>query len=212
MRHVSILALAFALLTGYPARASVIATYDFEDGTVEGWASFNTPNTPVNSTAEASSGTHSLLDTTGSSGAGGPGISLSSILSPGAAYTIAGEVRLTAGEIATSANFTIRRSDPLCSGGTCYDTVGNYQVPVSASGWSQIGGTYTVSSTETVLFLYAQLIGSTTAQSFYLDDVVIDQTSAAAPEPRSIVLMSAPLIFLMLLRQRLSARSPSRQA
>src|SRR4029077_3037941 len=61
-----------------------------------------------------------------------------------------------------------------------FDTVGAFQVPVNDSGWAAIGGSYTVSTTETGLTLYAQLVGATTAQSFYLDDVVITQT---APPP-----------------------------
>ncbi len=131
-------------------------------------------------TAAAYAGSYSLLTTTNSSGAGGPSISLNSMLLPGAKYTITGYVKLTSGESATNANFTIKRSDPSCSGGTCYDTIGTYQVPVSDSGWVQIGGTYTVSTTETGLTLYAQLVGATSAQSFYLDDVVITET---APPP-----------------------------
>ena len=102
------------------------------------------------------------------------------MLLAGAQYTITGYVMLTSGEAATNANFTIKRSDPSCSGGTCYDTIGTYQVPVSSTGWAQIGGTYTASTTETGLVLYAQLVGATTAQSFYLDDVVITET---APPP-----------------------------
>jgi endo-1,4-beta-xylanase len=169
-----------ALLGAGSVRAQVVATYDFEDGTAEGWTSFNGASTPVNSTAAAYSGTHSLLTTTNSGGAGGPSISVSSVLLAGAQYTITGYVELTGGESATDANFTIKRSDPGCSGGTCYDTIGAYQVPVTASGWVQIGGTYTASTTETGLTLYAQLVGPTTAQSFYLDDVVITET---APPP-----------------------------
>jgi endo-1,4-beta-xylanase len=86
---------------------------------------------------------------------------------------------LTSGEAASDANFTIQRQDPSCSGGTCYDTIGTYQVPVTATGWAQIGGTYTVSTTETSLLLYAQLdpgTTPTTPQSFYLDDVIITET------------------------------------
>jgi endo-1,4-beta-xylanase len=74
----------------------------------------------------------------------------------------------------------MKRSDPSCSGGTCYDTVGSFQVAVSISGWVQVGGSYTVSATETGLVLYAQLVGATSAQSFYLADVVITET---APPP-----------------------------
>ncbi|MGB2637850.1 MAG: endo-1,4-beta-xylanase, partial [Candidatus Acidiferrum sp.] len=146
----------------------------------DGWTSFNGASTPVATTAAAYSGSYSLLTTTNSSGAGGPSISLNGVLQAGATYTITGYVMLTSGETATNANFTIKRSDPGCSGGTCYDTVGSYQVPVSSSGWAQIGGSYTVSTTETGLVLYAQLVGATTAQSFYLDEVVITET---APPP-----------------------------
>ncbi|MBV8730605.1 MAG: endo-1,4-beta-xylanase, partial [Acidobacteriia bacterium] len=58
-----------------------------------------------------------------------------------------------------------------------YDTIGTFRVSVSASGWAKIGGSYTVSSTETALLLYAQLVGATSAQSFYIDDVVIKLTT-----------------------------------
>jgi endo-1,4-beta-xylanase len=170
----------FAVLSVRSAGAQTVATYSFEDATADGWTSFNGASTPVATNAAAYSGSYSLLTTTNSSGAGGPSVSLNGVLQAGATYTITGYVMLTSGETATSANFTIRRSDPSCSGGTCYDTVGTYQVPVSSSGWVQIGGSYTVSTTETGLLLYAQLVGATTAQSFYLDEVVITET---APPP-----------------------------
>src|SRR5450631_2529893 len=74
--------------------AQVVATFDFEDGTAQGWSSFNGASAPTNSTAAAFSGTHSLLTTTGSSGAGGPSIVLANLL-PGATYTITGHLMLT---------------------------------------------------------------------------------------------------------------------
>jgi endo-1,4-beta-xylanase len=116
---------------------------------------------------------------TSSGGGGGPALQLNNLI-PGATYTITGYVMLTSGETASVANFTVQRQDPGCSGGTCYDTVGTYQVPVTATGWAQIGGTYTVSTSETSLLLYAQLSPSatpTTPQSFYLDDVTITETA-----------------------------------
>ena len=167
--------------------AQVVATYDFEDGTTQGWVSFNGASAPANSTAAAFSGTHSLLTTTGSGGAGGPSIAAGNTLLAGATYTITGHVMLTSGETSTNANFTIKRTDPSCSGGTCFDTVGPFQVAVTASGWAQIGGSYTVSATETGLTLYAQLVGPTSATSFYLDDVVITET---APPPAGTPIVS----------------------
>jgi endo-1,4-beta-xylanase len=175
---------AVALLTVFASSrlsAQVVATYGFEDGTADGWSSFNGATVPVATTAAAEAGSFSLLTTTNSTGgSSGPSLSLNSILLPGAKYTITAFVQLTSGETATNANFTIRRSDPSCSGGTCFDTVGAFQAPVTSSGWAQIGGTYTVSATETGLQLYAQLVGPTTAQSFYLDNVVITEV---APPP-----------------------------
>ena len=135
------------LLCASPIHAQVVAQYDFEDGTAQGWSSFNGASAPVNSTAAAFTGTHSLLTTTGSSGAGGPSIPVSGFLLPGAKYTITANLMLTSGEAASNANLTMKRSDPSCSGGTCFDTIGSFQVPVSSSGWAQIGGSYTVSTT-----------------------------------------------------------------
>lgn len=172
-------ATACAMFCAAPLSAQVVATYDFEDGTAQGWTSFNGASTPAATTAQAYSGSHSLLTTTGSGGQGGPSINVGSVLQAGAKYTITGYVKLTSGESATNANLTIKRSDTGCSGG-CYDTIGAYTTAVNDSGWVAIGGSYTVTTTETGLTLYAQLVGATTAQSFYLDDVVITQT---APPP-----------------------------
>ena len=177
---VSCLVAVLALVCANRLGAQTVAAYSFEDGTADGWTSFNGASTPVATNAAAYSGSESLLTTTNSSGAGGPSILLSSVLQAGAKYTITGYVQLTSGESDSNANFTIKRSDPSCSGGTCFDTVGTFKVPVSSSGWVQIGGIYTVSATETGLVLYAQLVGATSAQSFYLDEVVITET---APPP-----------------------------
>jgi endo-1,4-beta-xylanase len=173
--------LGLALCAAMPVGAQVVATYTFADGTADGWTSFNGASTPVASSTVAYSGSsYSLYTTTSSSGAGGPSISVSSVLLAGAQYTITGWIQLAAGESPGDANFTIKRSDPSCSGGTCYDTIGAYEVAVAPGGLVQIGGSYTVSATETGLTLYAQLVGATSAQSFYLGDVVITET---APPP-----------------------------
>ncbi len=174
--------LGVALCAAMPVSAQVVQTYSFADGTADGWTSFNGASTPTASNAVAFSGSSfSLLTTTNSSGSSsGPSISLNSVLQAGATYTITGWVQLAAGGTAPNANFTIMRSDPSCSGGTCFDTVGPFQVAVTDSGWVQIGGSYTVSPTETGLVLYAQLEGATSAQSFYLGNVVITET---APPP-----------------------------
>lgn len=178
--YVNVIVLLAVALFPFELGAQTVATYDFEDGTADGWISFFGASTPVATTAEAYTGSNSLLTSTSATGTGGPSISLSSVLLPGAQYTITGWVRLTSGETATSANFTMKRTDSSCSGGACYDLIGSYTVAVNDSGWAQIGGTYTPPATETGLLLYAQLVGPTTAQSFYLDDVVMTEI---APPP-----------------------------
>ena len=169
-----------ALMSAQTLRAQTVATYNFDDGTADGWVSFNGASTPTATTAAAYTGQYSLMTTTGASGQGGPSISLSGVLQAGAQYTITGYVELASGSTASNANFTIRRSDPGCSGGICYDTVGAYETGVTSGSWVQIGGSYTVSATETGLTLYAQLVGAKTAETIYLDDVVITET---APPP-----------------------------
>ncbi len=170
-RSLSFLAafLAGTLMWVLPAGAQTlpqqIAQYTFADGTADGWTAFFDASAPVYSAAATEDpGTGSLLTTvnyTSSGGGGGPALQLNNLV-PGATYTITGYVMLTSSEAASDANFTIQRQDPGCSGGTCYDTIGTYQVPVTATGWAQIGGTYTVSTTETSLLLYAQLDPATT--------------------------------------------------
>jgi endo-1,4-beta-xylanase len=180
----------WVLSAGAQTLPQQIAQYLFEDGTADGWTAFYDASAPTYSTAATAApnpggaGAESLLTTvnyTSSGGGGGPALNLSSLnLVPGATYTITGYVMLTPGEAASDTNFTIQRQDPSCSGGTCYDTVGTYQVPVTATAWAEIGGSYTVSTTATALLLYAQLSPATTPttpQSFYLADVTITETA-----------------------------------
>ncbi len=183
----ALLTVTIAMLGSGFLRAQTVASYDFEDGTAEGWGSFYGASTPVATNAAAYTGSYSLLTTTASAGHGGPSISLNSVLLPGATYTITGWVRLASGATSANANFSMVRSDPSCSGGTCYDTIGTYEVAVTNTGWAQIGGSYTPTTTETSLLLYAQLVGATSAIGFYLDDVVITET---APPPNGATIAS----------------------
>ena len=59
---------AFTILCVAHADAQTVATYSFEDGTAEGWTSFNGASTPTATNAAAYAGSYSLLTTTGSGG------------------------------------------------------------------------------------------------------------------------------------------------
>ncbi len=175
--HFYTLTMSLLFLAASPAWSQTLASWGFEDNTADGWTSFNGATTPVATNAAAHSGAYSLETTTGSTGAGGPAISLNGVILPGGTYSITGWVELGNGASTGNANFTVRRSDPSCSGGTCYDTVGAYEVAVTNTGWAEIGGTYTPGATATSLQLYAQLVNATTAVTYYLDDVTVTQIS-----------------------------------
>ena len=65
-------ALVWACFCAANASAQTVATYSFEDGTADGWSSFNGATTPVASNAAAYAGSYSLLTTTGSERCGRP--------------------------------------------------------------------------------------------------------------------------------------------
>ena len=92
--------LAIVLMGGGLLRAQVVATYTFNDGTADGWTSFNGSSTPTASSAETDGGaSFSLLtETNPTNGQGGPSINLTTVLQAGAQYTITGFVRLATGE------------------------------------------------------------------------------------------------------------------
>ncbi|HVS77124.1 MAG TPA: endo-1,4-beta-xylanase [Steroidobacteraceae bacterium] len=202
-RILAVAGAALALIASLSARPAAaqqlpqqVAQYTFEDGTADGWTSFYSASAPTYSTAATAAadpdgGAGSLLTTvnyTSSGGGGGPALNLASLnLLPGATYSITGYVMLAPGETASDANFTVQRQDSSCSGGTCYDTVGAYQVPVTDAAWAKIGGSFTVSPSATGLLLYAQLSGSptpATPQSLYLDDVTITEIAAPPGGPQ----------------------------
>src|SRR6202522_151754 len=178
--------LAIVLMGGGLLRAQVVATYTFNDGTADGWTSFNgATTTTASNTGTYGGSSYSLLtETNPTNGQGGPSINLTTMLQAAEQYTITGYVMLASGDPAENVNFTMRVTDATgcaSSGGTCYTTVGGYQDPVTDSAWAPIGGSFTASTTETGLTIYAQLVnGPTTPLSFYLADVVITET---APPP-----------------------------
>jgi endo-1,4-beta-xylanase len=178
-------AFVFLAISGIsPAVAQVVATYDFEAGTQQGWTSF-CGAALSNTTEAAESGSHSLKVTGRTQNCAGPSIQLVGVLVPKATYQITGWVRLTPGETSTdSANMTLQQVDS--SSGTSYVTVGNYTNNVTSSGWTQLSGSYTASSSPTSLLLYVQLVGNApnTTDSFYLDNVTITETAGPPGGPQ----------------------------
>ena len=72
--HVLYMIPVFALLCAGRLDAQTVATYSFEDGTADGWTSFNGASTPVATNAAAYSGSYSSAHDDGLGRRGRPSI------------------------------------------------------------------------------------------------------------------------------------------
>ena len=147
---------------GPPEQAGL--TSDFEDGTAQGWGSRSGTEQVADSTADAHGGTHSLLTTGRTASWMGPSHSVLGLLSLGSKYTFDAWVKLAPGEPATSLRLSMERHS---GDAVSYDgVVGN--TPVTASGWAELKGSYTLAHDVDFLSVYVE--SSSGTSSFYLDD------------------------------------------
>ncbi len=88
------------LFLASPLRAQVVATYDFEDGTAQGWSPFGSPTlaNAMSPVSDPDGGSHALLVTNRTSGFMGPSIDLVKVhnIVAGATYQVTAYVLLTA--------------------------------------------------------------------------------------------------------------------
>ena len=153
-----------------PAPVTVL-TSDFEDGTAQGWTARGdavlTPGTTV-----AHSGTGSLAVTGRTAAWQGPILDVLDVFTPGTRYTISVWVRLAAGAAADDARLSVERR----SGGVAaYDqVVGN--TAVTAGGWVNLSGRYTLATDADFLGVYVETANTTGA--FHVDDVSISYVPA----------------------------------
>jgi endo-1,4-beta-xylanase len=164
---------SLALLTCSPTAAqaggqdnSGIST-DFEDGGLDGWSS-RAGCTLTNTTADAHSGTHSLLVTGRTHTYDGPQIDVSNKMYNGSTYSVSVWVKL--GPSATQ-NDTLRVSLQTTLGGvTTYQTiVNNTNVPLGS--WVQLSiATYPMAYSYDDDGAYLYIESNTGTQDFYIDD------------------------------------------
>ena len=161
--------------------AQVVETYSFEDGTADGWISFYNASTPVATTAAAYSGSYSLLTTTSSTGTGGPSIQLSE--------RAAGRRDLYHHRLGDADQRRIRANAELHHRAQRSlllrrDLLRHDRRLPGAGNRFRLGADRRQrtrsSTTETALAALCAAGGRHSAQSFYLDDVVITET---APPP-----------------------------
>jgi endo-1,4-beta-xylanase len=148
-----------------------VASYAFEDGTTQGWAARG-DGTVAASTVVAHGGTGSLAVTGRTATWQGPVLDVLPTFDKGTQYTISAWVRLAADAAADSARISVeRRSDGVAS----YDqVVGNSAV--TAGGWVNLTGRYTLATDADYLGLYLETANTT--GSFFVDDVVVSYLPA----------------------------------
>ncbi|GAA2041723.1 endo-1,4-beta-xylanase [Polymorphospora rubra] len=163
------LAVAVPLATAPQAQASsplIVLDNTFEDGTSQGWTP-RADETVAPSTATAHAGTRSLAVTGRTRSWEGPVRDLLDVVELGTRYTLSVWVRLAAGEPSTQARLSVeRRTD----GTPTYDqVVGN--TAVTAGGWVNLRGQYTLATDVEFLTTYVETASGTAA--FHIDDFLL---------------------------------------
>ena len=149
-------------------------SYDFEDGTTQGWFPFGSP-TVANSTDVANTGTHSLETTNRTASFMGPGVSLQGQLTKGATYQVTVSVRMVAGQPATTIMPTFQRTPT--GGSAQFDTVMTIS-NVTDAAWVTATALYSFSTDNSGLIFYVQTQSGNA--SYYIDTVSI---ALVAPPP-----------------------------
>jgi endo-1,4-beta-xylanase len=185
-------AAVLALFFAPRANAQVVATYDFEDGTNQGWVPFGSPtltNTvlPMGSPADPDGGTHALLVTNRTSGFMGPSIdlinasSLQGKLLPGATYQVSAYVLLPQGTADTPTATITTKLTSCATSGTFSNIATSGALSITA--WTKVQGNFSFSDQPgppSSLVLYIQ--SSSATDSYFIDNVVITEV-APPPNP-----------------------------
>ncbi|HYN93965.1 MAG TPA: endo-1,4-beta-xylanase [Pilimelia sp.] len=149
----------------------VVLSHGFEDGTTQGWGG-RSAETVATSTAAARTGSRSLLVSGRTASWQGPARSLLGSVEKGTRYTLSAWVRLAAGEPAAQARLSVERRT---AGTPSYDqATGN--VNVTATGWTQLTGSYTLAHDVDFLTAYVETVSGTSA--IHIDDFTMSYVPA----------------------------------
>ena len=142
---------------------------DFEDGTVQGWSTRFNLNTVTNTTADAHTGSHSLLVTGRTLGFEGPARDITGKMCNGQQYWVEAWVKMAPGQPTTTVNLSLQYTDAT---GTLHFP-GVATATVDSNAWVRLKAKpYTFSGAYTNLQIYLQTFNNPTA-SFYTDDVKV---------------------------------------
>ncbi|MFI7632936.1 endo-1,4-beta-xylanase [Nonomuraea sp. NPDC049400] len=165
------------LVPAVSAHAAADVTYDFEDGTTQGWGPRGGGVSVAVTTDAAHGGTGSLL-TTGRT-ATWHGASISAPFVRGVGYTVTAYARLVSGLPSSTIALTVQRTPT--GGDTTYERVA--AATVTDGGWVRLSGNYLFTAESAGVQLYAE--SSDATSDFYLDDIVITPLGDPTREPIS---------------------------
>jgi len=150
---------------GPPGNTTGILTA-FESGTPEGWFARTGAETLTVTTADAHTGTSSLLTSGRTESYRGPGFNVTNLMFNGSRYRVELWAKLGPGEPDAQLRVSLQRalgSNPA----TFHTVIGN--TTVTSSAWTRLAATYDVALANTGLQLYVESASGTSP--FYIDDV-----------------------------------------
>ncbi|MBN1813374.1 MAG: endo-1,4-beta-xylanase [Anaerolineae bacterium] len=162
--------------------ATVIAEYNFDDDTPQGWTGRGDASVAVVSDTFRSS-PNSLLTTGRTSNWHGPSVNVLSLLETGATYEISGCLRLVTGQPGATLRFSMERK-PVGEATTWDWIVTSAADGVTDGAWVCLQGEYSFDTDVEALVLYVESDAADATAEFYLDDVTIVMTS---PPPSEVI-------------------------
>jgi endo-1,4-beta-xylanase len=145
------------------------AAATFESGTTEGWKPRIGPEMLTATTADAHSGSFSLLTTNRGGAFEGPAFDVTNVMFNGSRYVVSVWAKLAPGQTDSSEQLRVSLQRTANSLTTFHTVVGN--TTVTSGAWVRLQATYDVALANTSLTLYVESNSGTA--SFYIDDFSI---------------------------------------
>ena len=162
---------------GPPPNTTGLAS-TFESGTAEGWTPRIGREVLTVSTADAHSGTGSLLTTNRQAAFDGPNFNVTNVMFNGSRYRVSVWAKLAPGSAGPQQlRVSLQRNAGTVT--TFHTVIGNTNV--TADAWVRLTATYDVALANSSLFLYVESNGS--LASFYIDDVQVTYIPPPTIEP-----------------------------
>ncbi|AFH62890.1 endo-1,4-beta-xylanase [Paenibacillus caseinilyticus] len=178
MLSAALLGTTFMSLAAMPNRANAepeSLSYDFEDGTTQGWYGRGGSEVLTAAALAAHSGVYGLQVEGRTQGWNGPQADITSMMKEGQPYALSAWLRLPAGTPDASVSMTIQRT----TGGTDhYENVTSG--PVQAGGWVRLKGEYTLPAASEKVTIYFESPDHLTL-AFYIDDIRIERLPDSPP-------------------------------